>query len=152
MPLLLYNAFSIVYRSTFVQFFSNEDKSAVFVFKSNEDDQILYASFDAPEVVDTKFIVFLRVCGSGKITRDNYARNLFYMDWSTNSIEQFEVLTRCIFLPMISIEEKGVVSCDKILDLLHRLMASTQIMAGKDKVSPGVGGVRVEILIVFSFV
>ncbi|XP_057302207.1 uncharacterized protein LOC130636487 isoform X2 [Hydractinia symbiolongicarpus] len=120
-------------RSTFLQFFLNEEKSAVFVFKSNEDDQTLYASFDAPEVVGTKFIVFLRVCGSGKITRDNYARSLFYMDWSTNSVEQFEVLTRCIFLPMICIEEKGVVSCDKILDLLHRLMASTQVMVGKDK-------------------
>ena len=94
----------------------------------------LCARTEAPSDPNRKFIVFLRTHSAGKITQDNIGNDLFYLDWSPNALTHFEVLTRNVFLPMLSMEEGTSTHCDKMLDMLHKLLSITQIVQGKEKV------------------
>ena len=50
-------------------------------------------------------------------------------------MQHFESLTRNIFLPILSTEQStSGLSCDKLMDLLHRIITSLQVTGGKIEV------------------
>ena len=118
----------IVSRATLLEFLTNEDKRIVYVFYHNG---VLNAKQDAPMKVDGKFIVFFKIQSAVKITRENINHQLYYMEWSEDFLQHFEDVTRNVFLPILSVEQPGGLSCDRLMDLLHKILSSSTIMSGK---------------------
>uniref|UniRef100_A0A7M5WU63 Dynein heavy chain tail domain-containing protein n=1 Tax=Clytia hemisphaerica TaxID=252671 RepID=A0A7M5WU63_9CNID len=115
-------------RATLLEFLTNEDKKIVYVFYHNG---VLNANQDAPLKVDGKFIVFFKIQSAVKITRENINHQLYYMEWSEDFLQHFEDVTRNVFLPILSVEQPGGLSCDRLMDLLHKILSSSTIMSGK---------------------
>lgn len=92
---------------------------------------LYYASITAPQNVDKKFLIILKNKNSTKITRENINSELSCMEWSQNPLEHFEAVTRHFFLPMLSKEQPSGLNCDKLMDLLHRIIISTEMAKGK---------------------
>ena len=59
------------------------------------------------------------------------------MDWSSKTLHYFDLLTRHIFLPMLSVDQWKGVNSDKLLEVLHRMMNLNQVMCGKTEVILG---------------
>lgn len=118
----------ILFRSAILNFLTDTDKKQLFIYQQNS---LYYASNTSPQNVDQKFLIILKVNNATKITRENINTKLFYMDWSKNILEHFEVLTRHMFLPILSTEQPTGLSCDKLMDLVHRITISTEVIKGK---------------------
>ena len=118
-------------RSVLLDFLTNEEQRHVFVFYNKT---ILHATQEAPANVEGKFIIFLKVNNAVKITRENINNELYYLEWSKDFLHHFENVVRHVFLPVLSEEQSGGVSCDRLMDLLHRILNCSTVMSGKVEV------------------
>jgi len=94
----------------------------------------LHATQEAPAIVDGKFIIFLKVNNAAKITRENINKELYYLEWSEDFLHHFEDVVRHVYLPVLSEEQSGGVSSDRLMELLHRILNCSTVMSGKIEV------------------
>ena len=120
------------------EFCNNEEVQQLYVFSSQHHTTTggptLEASLSPPKAIREKAMYFLKVMGSGKVTRDNIAEEVAFCDCSYKPLEHVNALAREVYLPLLSIEMGGSVSADKLMDLLHRLVAHIQVTEGSVKV------------------
>ena len=90
---------------------------------------------EAPLKVTGKFVIFLKLNTAVKITRENINQQLYYLEWSEDFLHHFEDVTRNVFLPILSIEQSGGLSSDRLMDLLHKILSSSTVMSGKLEVN-----------------
>lgn len=122
------------FRRCLLEFCNNVESRHLFICFTGENSKGLVASFRAVTVLKSKALFFIKSQSAGKITRDNINEDVFYSSCSDNVVKHFEILTREIFLPLLSIEQAGGVSADKLMDILHRLISSLQIIEGNIEV------------------
>ena len=117
-----------------LEFCNNVESRHLFICFTGESSKSLVASFKAVSVLKSKALFFIKLQSAGKITRDNIKEDVFYCSCGGNVVKHFEILTREIFLPLLSIEQAGGVSADKLMDILHRLTSSLQVIEGNIQV------------------
>ena len=122
------------FRRCLLEFCNNVESRHLFICFTGENSKGLVASFRAVAVLKSKALFFIKSQSAGKVTRDNINEDVFYSSCSDNVVKHFEILTREIFLPLLSIEQAGGVSADKLMDILHRLISSLQIIEGNIEV------------------
>ena len=139
---LLYYLYCIIkdefvsyFRKCLLEFCNNVESRHLFVCFTGENGKSLVASFKAVTVLKSKALFFIKSQSAGKITRDNINEDVFYCSCNENVVEHFEILTKEIFLPLLSIEQAGGVSADKLMDILHRLISCLQTIQGNVEVS-----------------
>lgn len=120
------------HRATLLEFLTNEEKRIIYVFYNNN---VLYVTQEAPLKVSGKFVIFLKLNTAVKITRENINEQLYYLEWSEDFLHHFEDVTRNVFLPILSIEQSGGLSSDRLMDLLHKILSSSTVMSGKLEVN-----------------
>ena len=126
--------FVLHFRKCLLEFCNNVESRHLFICFTGENGKSLVASFKAVTVLKSKALFFIKSQSAGKITRDNINEDVFYCSCSENVVEHFEILTKEIFLPLLSIEQAGGVSADKLMDILHRLISCLQIIQGNIEV------------------
>lgn len=94
----------------------------------------MVATLNPPNTVENKAIFFLKVSSGVTITKHNLDNEIMFMDCSSNALEHIEMLCREVYLPLLcsdpySANDTGV-NADKLLDVLHRLMAHVEIAQG----------------------
>ncbi|CAH1797693.1 unnamed protein product [Owenia fusiformis] len=119
-------------RLAFHEFINNEDVRRLFVF-IRPPKQII-ASLQPPHDLTFKSIFFMK-CGSGnKITKENIREEVYYTDCSDVPLEHIELLTREVYLPLLCIDQSHAsalgINADKLMDVLHRLMATVEVAQG----------------------
>ena len=65
------------------------------------------------------------------ITRENINSHLYYLEWAEEYLHHFEDLIRNVFLPVLSLEQPSGLNYDKLMELLHKIMACSTVMSGK---------------------
>lgn len=125
---------SVICRRCLLEFCNNEECRHLFICFAAENSKGLVASFKAIPVLVSKALFFIKLQSAAKITRDSINEDVFYCSCSQNTVKHFEILTREIFLPLLSIEQAGGVSADKLMDILHRLISTLQIVKGNIEV------------------
>ena len=118
-----------------LDFCNNEDFRHFYAYFSEANGKLLTASFKTPATLKGKAVVFLKGPNANKVTRDNIENDVILYDCSPNPLEHLDVMTREVFLPLLSMEQTGGISADKLMDLLHRLTSSVQALNGNSKVS-----------------
>ncbi|EDO43528.1 predicted protein [Nematostella vectensis] len=105
-------------RIAMFEFCNNEEVKNLYIYSSAPAGKGLMASLTPPQTIREKATLFVKSHSSGKLTRDNI-------------MDEVDV-----YLPLLSIEMGGSVSSDKLMDLLHRLVANIEVMEGslKDQV------------------
>ena len=126
------NVMIFLHRATLLEFLTNEEKQIIYVFYNNN---ILYVTQEAPLKVSGKFVLFLKLNTAVKITRENINQQLYYLEWSEDFLHYFEDVTRHVFLPILSVEQSGGLSSDRLMDLLHKVLNSSTVMSGKLEVN-----------------
>ncbi|PVD27606.1 hypothetical protein C0Q70_12770 [Pomacea canaliculata] len=116
-------------RLAFYEFVNNEDVKRLFVYIRPP--RQLTASLLPPADLKSKSIFFLKCNPGTKLTKDNIDEEVFYMDCTMVPLEHLELSLREVFLPLLgtnlpSISGAGV-NGDKVVDILHRLMAAVQV-------------------------
>lgn len=76
----------------------------------------------------------MKTATATKINQTNINTDLFCMEWSPDCLQHFEALTRSIFLPLLYDDDSFGITGDRLMELLHRIMASSQMVSGKCKV------------------
>ena len=122
------------FRRCLLEFCNNEESRHLFVYFSGEASKNLVASFKAIPLLKSKALFFIKPQSAGKVTRDNINAEVFYCSCSPNAIKHLEIISKEIFLPLLSIEQTGGASADKLMDILHRLISSLQIVDGNVQV------------------
>lgn len=65
---------------------------------------------------------------------------VMYLDCSSNSLQQLDLLTREVYLPLLCTDVSHAnsygASADKLMDILHRLMATLETTEGHIEVYP----------------
>ncbi len=125
----------IFYRRSLLEFCNNEESRHLYISFSGDNNKHLVASFKASPVLHQKTLLFIKSQNAAKITRDNINDEVFYCSCSANIIHYLEIITKEVFLPLLSIEQTGGVSADKMMDVIHRLMSCLQIANGSIEVS-----------------
>ena len=117
------------------EFCNNEEVKQLFVFSSlSPGGGGMTASLTPPPALREKAMYFMKAHATTKITRDNVADSVAYCDCSNKPLEHVSMLTQEVYLPLLSIEMGGAVSSDKLMDLVHRLVANLQAAEGYTKV------------------
>lgn len=120
------------------EFCNNEEVHQLFVFSSQSlaaaGGLVLEASISPPSAICDKSMYFLKAVGCGKIIRENIADEVAFCDCSNKPLEHISILAKEVYLPLLSIEMGGSVNADKLMDLLHRLVAHIQVADGSVKV------------------
>ncbi|KAK6172547.1 hypothetical protein SNE40_016179 [Patella caerulea] len=119
-------------RLAFYEFINNEDVKRLYVYKRPP--RNITASQLPPYDLQSKCIFFLK-CNSGtKLAKDNMDQEVFYMDCTALPLEHLELTIREVFLPLLGINQPSVtgagINGDKLMDILHRLMAAVEITQG----------------------
>ena len=119
------------------EFCNNEEVKQLFVYSSSSPGGGggMTASLAAPHTLREKAMYFLKAHTTTKVTRDNVSDSVAYCDCSNKPLEHISMLTREVYLPLLSIDMGGSVSADKLMDLVHRLVANMQAAEGYTKVS-----------------
>ncbi|XP_055866060.1 uncharacterized protein LOC106055129 isoform X2 [Biomphalaria glabrata] len=119
-------------RLAFYEFVNNEDIKKLFVYKSHG--KQITASLQPPSEIHSKSIFFLKCNPGTKLTKDNIENEVFYMDCSRAPLEHLELTIREVFLPLLATNSQIVSTSsgngDKIMDILHRLMAAAEVTQG----------------------
>lgn len=116
------------------EFCNNEDIKNLYIFSSTDQGGGLTASLTPPNTVREKAMFFVKSQGISKVTRDNIIEDVAFCDCSNKPLDYLGTLTRDVYLPLLSIEMGGSVSSDKLMDLLHRLVANLEVSVGTVKV------------------
>eukprot|EP00794_Sanderia_malayensis_P011161 gene11161-12333_t len=117
-------------RRSLLEFCNNEEVRHLYISFSGENNKNLVASFKASATLNQKTLLFIKFQNAAKITRDNINNDVFHCSTSTNTIQYLEIVTKEVFLPLLSIEQTGGVSADKMMDVIHRLLSCLQIASG----------------------
>lgn len=116
------------------EFCNNEEVKNLYIFSSTTQGGGLIASLTPPHTVREKAMFFIKSHDIGKVTRDNIMDEVAFCDSSNKALGHLSTLTRDVYLPLLSIEMGGSVSADKLMDLLHRLVANMEVTEGSVKV------------------
>lgn len=117
------------------EFCNNEERRHLLVFSSNAPGEGLVASFKAPSYLAEKAVFFIKTRRANKLSRDNIADDVGFCDCSKIPLKQLKRLVKDVYLPLLSIEHGGSVSADKLMDLLHRVVANLHVFDGNVEVS-----------------
>ncbi|ELU01785.1 hypothetical protein CAPTEDRAFT_107782 [Capitella teleta] len=111
-------------RLAFHEFFNNEDVRRLFIFTRTN--RSLVASLQPPHELKSKSIFFLKNNEGIKLTKDNLSDD--------NALRQLDLLTREVYLPLLCTEVNHAnrygINADKLMDILHRLMATVETAEG----------------------
>lgn len=128
----------LYYRRCLLEFCNNEEARHLFICFAGEGNKSLIALFKAVPVLRSNALFFIKSQSAAKITRDNINYDVFYCSCSCDVVLHLEILTREVFLPLLSIEQAGGVSADKLMDILHRLISSLQVLKGNIEVTTNI--------------
>ena len=121
-------------REIMFEFCNNEEKRYLLVYSSNVTGEGLVASFKAPIHLAEKAMFFVKTHLANKLSRDNIADDVGFCDCSKKPLKQLKRLVKDVYLPLLSIEHGGSVSADKLMDLLHRIVANLHVFDGNVEV------------------
>jgi hypothetical protein len=117
------------------EFCNNEERRYLMIFSSNVPGEGLIASFKAPHNIAEKAMFFCKTNQVNKLSRDNIANDVGFCDCSRKPLKHLKRLVKDVYLPVLSIEHGGSVSADKLMDLLHRVVANLHVFDGNNQVS-----------------
>ena len=121
-------------REAMFEFCNNEEVKKLFIFFSTSSGgKNLVASLHPPSSVQEKSVYFVKIHNAGKLSRDNIVTDVAFCDSSYQPLSHASILTKDVFLPLLSIEMGGGVSADKLMDLVHRLVSLMQVGEGGAK-------------------
>ena len=119
----------------FLQFFTCDDKREVYIHFTKIPGELLKASLFAPKAVEhEKLLIFMKTGNSANISGQNINDRVFLLEWSKDTLDYFESLTRNLFLSMLYNDDCMIVSADRVMELLHRVLSASQVMVGKLRV------------------
>ena len=116
------------------EFCNNEERRYLMIFSSNVPGEGLIASFKAPHHLAEKAMFFCKTNQANKLLRDNIANDVGFCDCSRKPLKHLKRLVKDVYLPVLSIEHGGSVSADKLMDLLHRVVANLHVYDGNNEV------------------
>ena len=116
------------------EFCNNEERRYLMIFSSNVPGEGLIASFKAPHHLAEKAMFFCKTNQANKLLRDNIANDVGFCDCSRKPLKHLKRLVKDVYLPVLSIEHGGSVSADKLMDLLHRVVANLHVFDGNNEV------------------
>ncbi|XP_071095883.1 uncharacterized protein [Haliotis cracherodii] len=119
-------------RLAFYEFINNEDIKKLFVYVRPM--RQFTAALQPPNDLKSKSIFFLKCNPGTKLTKDNMDQEVFYMDCTNVPLEHLELTIREVYLPLLGTNQPSVMEAgingDKIMDILHRLMAAVEVTQG----------------------
>lgn len=115
-------------------FCNNGERRFLMIFSSNIPGEGLIASFKAPDQLSEKAMFFCKTYQANKLSRENITNVVGFCDCSRKPLKHLKRLVKDVYLPVLSIEHGGSVSADKIMDLLHRVVASLHTFDGNNEV------------------
>ena len=118
-----------------MQFFSCDDKREVYIHFTKIPGELLKASLFAPKAVEhEKLLIFMKTGKTTNISGQNINDAVLLLEWSKDTLDYFESLTRNLFLTMLYNDDSMVVSADRVMELLHRILSASQVMVGRLRV------------------
>ncbi|GFO25147.1 dynein beta chain, flagellar outer arm [Plakobranchus ocellatus] len=119
-------------RLAFYEFVNNEDVKRLLVYM--RPGRQIVAALQPPMELQSKSIYFLKCNPGTKLTKDNMDAEVYYTDSSNVPLEHLELTIREVFLPLLSTNNMTLASAsgsgDKVMDILHRLMAAVEVTQG----------------------
>ena len=113
------------------EFCNNEDVKKLYIYSPTlSNAKNLVASVTPPNSVREKSVYFVKNHDAGKLSRDNIVTDVAFCDCSQQPLSHATVLTKDVYLPLLSIEMGGNVSGDKLMDVVHRLVSVMQVAEG----------------------
>ena len=119
------------------EFCNKDERRYLLVYLSNVTDEGFVASFKAPNYFTDKAMFFCKTNEASKLSRDNIASNVGFCDCSNKPLKHLKRLVKDVYLPVLSIENGGGISADKLMDLLHRLVSCIHVFDGHIEVDFG---------------
>eukprot|EP00057_Strongylocentrotus_purpuratus_P006394 XP_011660868.1 PREDICTED: dynein beta chain, flagellar outer arm [Strongylocentrotus purpuratus] len=119
-------------RHAFLEFCNNEDVRRLFIY-TREPKNTLVASLLPPQDVRSKGVIFIKTNQATKLTKENIRTDVVFSDSNKLVLNQLELLSKELYLPLLctdGVQTYGGVSSDKLMDILHRLMANTNVTEG----------------------
>ena len=118
-----------------MQFFSCDDKREVYIHFTKIPGELLKASLFAPKAFEhEKLLIFMKTGKTTNISGQNINDAVLLLEWSKDTLDYFESLTRNLFLTMLYNDDSMVVSADRVMELLHRILSASQVMVGRLRV------------------
>lgn len=116
------------------EFCNNQERRYLMIYSSSVPGEGLIASFKAPHHLAEKAMFFCKTNQANKLLRDNIADDVGFCDCSQKPLKHLKRLVKDVYLPVLSIEYGGSVSADKLMDLLHRVVANLHVFDGNNEV------------------
>ena len=118
-----------------MQFFACDEKREVYIHFTKIPGELLKASLFAPEEVEhEKLLIFMKTGNTTNISGQNINDRVFLLEWSKDNLGYFESLTRYLFLSMLYNDDSMVVSADRVMELLQRVLSASQVIVGRLRV------------------
>ncbi|KAI0240669.1 Dynein beta chain, flagellar outer arm [Lamellibrachia satsuma] len=122
-------------RLAFHEFLNNEDVRRLFIYMRPP--RQIVASLQPPHDLKTKSVFFIKNNIGVKLTKDNMDDEILFLDCMVDPLDELDQLTRDVYLPLLCINDSSTpmfgLHPDKLMDVLHRLMAYVTTTQGHSK-------------------
>ncbi|XP_064599567.1 LOW QUALITY PROTEIN: uncharacterized protein LOC135466077 [Liolophura sinensis] len=117
------------------EFTQNEDVRRLFVYINPGPSREIVVSLHPPENLSSKSVFFIKTNSGIKLTNENMDEEVMYVDCSSQPLEHLNLLTRQVFLPFLctnqNLADASGMNADKLMDVLHKLMATVEVTQGQ---------------------
>ena len=120
-----------IFRCNFLEFCNNSESRHLFVYMSSADGcGPITVSKQPPPKLSSKLLFLLKCTSSSRLIKESISQDVVYSECSELPLEHLELLVREVYLPVLSTStgHHTNLSNERIVDLLHRLMGTVQVI------------------------